>query len=149
MEKTINNTTNENKKTRVAAYVRFIAEPAIPGYGHDAQYEDYKEKITSNPNYEFVGVYADEVSTDTRENFDAMIKDALDGKIDLIIIKSVSRLGRNAAENLNIIKPLRDKGVGIYFEHQNMNTIDPRFDLVIAVLQSLAAEEEYDETDEE
>jgi len=149
MNQTINNTTNENKITKVAAYFCYYADPTNPSKQYDEQYEYYKEKITSNPDYEFTGIYADETSTNTRENFDAMVKDALDGKIDLIIMKSVSRLGKCTVENLNTIRILRDKGVDIYFENQNFSTLGPNSELILSIYGSFAAEEREKAEEEE
>lgn len=149
MKKTINNTTNENKITKVAAYIRFSANPSHPSQSYDTQYEDMKGKIINTPNYEFVDVYADEFSADNKEGFETMVKDALEGKIDLILIKSISRLGRNTVENLNAIRSLRDKGVDVYFENQNVHTTDMSGDLIITIFSSIAQEEEIAKAERE
>ena len=149
MKEIINNTNNENKITKVAAYIRFSATPSHPSQSYDTQYEDMKGKITNNPNYEFVDVYADEFSADNKEGFATMIKDALEGKIDLILIKSISRLGRNTVENLNAIRSLRDKGVDVYFENQNVHTTDVSGDLIITIFSSIAQEEEIAKAERE
>ena len=107
--------------------------------------DTYTKKIKENPDYEFVEVYTDDgisaTSTAKREGFKRMIKDALDGKIDLILTKSVSRFARNTVDSLTIIRQLKEKGVFVYFEKENIDTGDAKGELLITIMSSLAQEE--------
>lgn len=93
----------------------------------------------------FVEVYADEeisaTSTKKRDGFNRMIKDALAGKIDLIITKSVSRFARNTVDTLTTVIKLKDKGVEVYFEKENIYTLDSKGELLIPIMSILAQEE--------
>ena len=90
-------------------------------------------------------VYADKgitgTSTKRRERFNDMIADALAGKIDLIITKSVSRFARNTVDSLTTIRLLKEHGVEVYFEEQNIYTLDSKGELLLTIMSSLAQEE--------
>ena len=90
-------------------------------------------------------VYTDDgisgLNTKKRDGFNEMISDALAGKIDLIITKSVSRFARNTVDSLVIIRKLKDKGVEVYFEKENIWTFDCKGELLITIMSSLAQEE--------
>ena len=90
-------------------------------------------------------VYTDDgisgLNTKKRDGFNEMISDALAGKIDLIITKSVSRFARNTVDSLVIIRKLKDKGVEVYFEKENIWTFDSKGELLITIMSSLAQEE--------
>jgi len=105
----------------------------------------YTKHIQSNPEWEFAGVYADEglsgTSTKRRDSFNRMIADALDGKIDLIITKSVSRFARNTVDTLTTVRLLKEKGVEVYFEKEGIYTLDSKGELLITIMSSLAQEE--------
>lgn len=81
------------------------------------------------------------LNTKKRDGFNEMISDALAGKIDLIITKSVSRFARNTVDSLVIIRKLKDKGVEVYFEKENIWTFDSKGELLITIMSSLAQEE--------
>ena len=70
-----------------------------------------------------------------------MVKDALDGKIDLILTKSVSRFARNTVDTLTTIRKLKERGVAVYFEEQSINTLDGKGELLITIMSSIAQEE--------
>ena len=93
----------------------------------------------------FVGVYTDEgisaTNTKRREGFNRMVQDALDGKIDLIVTKSVSRFARNTVDSLTTVRKLKDAGVEVYFEKENIWTLDSKGELLITIMSSLAQEE--------
>lgn len=93
--------------------------------------------IQSREDWEFVGLYSDEgisaTSTRHREGFNKMVEDALDGKIDLIITKSVSRFARNTVDSLSTIRRLKDNGTECYFEKENIWTFDSKGELLISV----------------
>lgn len=105
----------------------------------------YTRYIQSNPEWTFVEVYADEglsgTNTRKRRNFNRMIDDALAGKIDRIVTKSVSRFARNTVDTLTTIRKLKEKGVGVTFEKENIDTLDSKGELLITIMSSLAQEE--------
>ncbi len=105
----------------------------------------YTNYIKSRDDWEFVSVYTDEGITGTntkhREGFKRMVADALAGKIDLIVTKSVSRFARNTVDSLTTVRQLKEKGVEIYFEKENIWTLDSKGELLITIMSSLAQEE--------
>ena len=111
---------NQRTRRRVAGYARVSTDSDEQFTSYTAQVEYYTEFITSNPEWEFVGVYTDEgisaLSTKNREGFNQMISDALDRKIDLIVTKSVSRFARNTVDSLSTIRKLKDAGCECYFD---------------------------------
>ena len=133
------------RKKRVAGYARVSTDLEEQQTSYEAQIDYYTQHIQSNPEWEFVDVYADEglsaTSTKKRENFKRMIADALAGKIDLIITKSVSRFARNTVDTLTIVRQLKEKGVEVYFEKENIFTLDSKGELLITIMSSLAQEE--------
>ena len=102
----------------------------------------YTEIITRNPDYELVDIYADEgisgTNTKKRDDFNRMIEDCRAGKIDLIITKSISRFARNTLDCLNYVRELKDLGIGITFEKENINTMDAKGEVLLTILSSLA-----------
>ena len=133
------------KKRRTAAYARVSTDSEEQKESFDAQVSYYTEYIKSKPEWEFVKVYTDEAITATntkkRDGFNDMVKDALDGKIDLIITKSVSRFARNTVDTLSNVRQLKEKGIEVYFEKENINTLDSKGELLITIMSSLAQEE--------
>lgn len=111
----------------------------------DNQRITYERLISSNPEYEFVGVYADEgitgTSTKKRDSFNRMIEDCRAHKIDLIITKSISRFARNTLDCLNYVRELEGLGIGIIFEKENINTLDSKGEVLLTILSSLAQDE--------
>ena len=107
-------------KRRVAGYARVSTDSEEQQTSYEAQVDYYTRYIRSNPEWEFVNVYTDEgisaTNTKKREGFNKMIQDALNGKIDLIITKSVSRFARNTVDSLVTVRKLKEKGVEVYFE---------------------------------
>ena len=133
------------KKTRVAAYCRVSTKEDDQLNSYAGQVEYYTKYCASKPEWEFVGIYADEGITGTkrkrRKDFNRMIKDALDGKIDLIIVKSVSRFARNTIDLLSTVRELRERGVKIFFEKENIDSMDVKCDMVLNIYASLAEDE--------
>lgn len=133
------------RKKRVAAYARVSTDTEEQLNSYTAQCKHYTELITSNPDYEFVGIYTDEGITGTclkrREGFNRMVNDALNGEIDLIYVKSISRLGRNIVDNLNSVRALRSRGVDMYIETMNIHVMDLSSEMLIAIFSSIAQEE--------
>ncbi len=133
------------RKRRVAGYARVSTELEEQQTSYEAQMDYYSSYIQSRDDWVFVGMYSDEgisaTSTARREGFKQMVEDALDGKIDLIITKSVSRFARNTVDSLTTVRKLKEKGVEIYFEKENIWTLDAKGELLITIMSSLAQEE--------
>ena len=136
---------SQTRKRRVAAYARVSTDKDEQLTSYKAQLDYYEKYIKKNDEWEFVGVYADEgitgTSTKNRKRFQEMIDDAVAGKIDLIITKSVSRFARNTVDTLVNIRKLKDAGCECFFEEQNIWTFDSTGELMITMLSSIAQEE--------
>ena len=136
---------NEQVKRKVAAYARVSTDQEEQLTSYEAQVDYYTGYIQSREDWEFVSVYTDEgisgTNTKHREGFKSMVEDALAGKIDLIITKSVSRFARNTVDSLTTIRKLKDNGVECYFEKENIWTFDGKGELLITIMSSLAQEE--------
>ena len=133
------------RKKRVAGYARVSTDREEQQSSYAAQMDYYTNYIGDRSDWEFAGMYADEGITATntrrRDGFNQMVQDALEGKIDLIITKSVSRFARNTVDSLTTVRKLKDKGVEIYFEKENIWTLDSKGELLITIMSSLAQEE--------
>ncbi len=138
-------TADNSKKRRVAGYARVSTDHEEQQTSYEAQVAYYTEYIKSRSDWEFVGLYSDEGVTGTntkrREGFNRMIADALAGKIDLIITKSVSRFARNTVDSLSTIRKLKEHNIECYFEKENIWTFDGKGELLITIMSSLAQEE--------
>ena len=112
---------------RVAAYARVSTDSDEQFTSFEAQVEYYTKEIRKRSDWTLVDVYADEgisgTNTKKRDGFNQMIKDALAGKIDLIITKSVSRFARNTVDTLTTVRKLKERGVEVFFEKENIYTI--------------------------
>ena len=133
---------------RVAAYARVSTNSEEQLTSYEAQVKHYTEYIKSREhtdNWQFVSVYTDRgitgTSTAKREGFNRMMQEALAGKIDLIITKSVSRFARNTVDTLTAIRRLKEHGVEVYFEEQNIYTLDGKGELLLTIMSSIAQEE--------
>ena len=135
----------EQRKRRVAAYARVSTDLAEQLTSYEAQIRYYTEYIKSRPEWKFVKVYTDEgisgTSISRRDGFLEMMNDALSGKIDLILTKSVSRFARNTVDSLTCVRELKANGGEIYFEKENIWTFDSKGELLITIMSSLAQEE--------
>lgn len=113
-------------KRRVAGYARVSTDRDDQFTSYEAQVDYYTTLIKSKAEWEFVGIYTDEgisgTSTAKREGFKQMVTDALAGKIDLIITKSVSRFARNTVDSLTTIRNLKENKVEVYFEKKHFRT---------------------------
>ena len=146
---TLNLFTNSPKissiKRKVAAYARVSTDTEEQISSYEAQVDYYIRYIKSKSNWEFIEVYTDEgisaTNTKKRDGFNRMIKDALDKKIDLIVTKSVSRFARNTVDTLTTVRKLKEKGVEVYFEKENIYKLDSKGELLITIMSSLAQEE--------
>lgn len=132
-------------KRRTAAYARVSTDSDEQFTSYEAQVDYYTKMINNNPQWEFVKIYTDEgisgLNTKKRDGFNEMIKDALNGKIDLIVTKSVSRFARNTVDSLVTIRKLKDKGCECYFEKENIFTFDGKGELLLTIMSSIAQEE--------
>ena len=132
-------------KTRVAAYCRVSTDQEEQLSSYEAQVRYYTNHIQNNSLYEFAGIYADEgitaTNTKKRDEFNRMIKDCREGKIDRIITKSISRFARNTVDCLNYVRELKEMGIGITFEKENIDTLDAKGEVLLTILSSLAQEE--------
>ena len=134
----------KDKKLRVCAYARVSTDSIKQGESLENQVTTYERVIKSNPEYEFAGVYADFGKSGTVENrpeFQRMLADCRGGTIDLIITKSISRFARNTTIVLNYTRELKQLGIGVYFEENNINTLSAEGELMMTVLASFAQEE--------
>ena len=131
-------------RKRVAAYARVSMEKDAMLHSLAAQVSYYSERIQRNPKWEYAGVFADFGLTGTKETrpeFQRMLKECREGKIDLIITKSVSRFARNTVDTLTSIRKLKERGVEVYFEEQNIYTLDGKGEVLLTIMSSIAQEE--------
>lgn len=133
------------QKRRVAAYARVSTDSDEQLSSYAAQVDFYTQHIRSNPEWEFVDVYTDEgisgTNTKKRDGFNRMIADAMEGKIDLILTKSISRFARNTVDTLTTVRKLKEKNIEVYFEKENIYTLDAKGEVMITIMSSLAQEE--------
>lgn len=134
-----------HKKRRVAAYARVSTDSDEQQTSYEAQVDYYTKYIKERPDWIFISIYTDEgisaTTTKRRDGFKQMLQDALNGRIDLIITKSVSRFARNTVDSLTAIRKLKEKNVEVYFEKEGIWTFDAKGELLITIMSSLAQEE--------
>lgn len=130
------------RRLRVAAYARVSSDSEDQLHSFAAQNAYYMELINSNPQWEFVDVYADEgitgTSAEKRDDFQRMLADCRKGRIDRILTKSSTRFARNTEESLETIRELKLLGVSVYFEEQNLDTSELSGELMTAIFSLLA-----------
>lgn len=130
---------------RVCAYARVSTDHEEQLSSYDAQVDHYTRYIRGRMDWEFAGIYTDEgitgTSTKHREGFKQMVADAHAGKFDMIITKSVSRFARNTVDSLITIRELKEKGIGVFFEKEGIDTLDSKGELLLTIMSSLAQEE--------
>lgn len=134
-----------NNLKKVCAYARVSTDSEEQLTSYSSQIKYYSDKIKSNPNWEFVGVYADEGISGTgvkkRTEFKKMIDDALNGKIDIILAKSISRFARNTLDTLKYVRLLREHHVDIHFEKENIKTLDMDSEMFLTFYSAFAQAE--------
>jgi DNA invertase Pin-like site-specific DNA recombinase len=131
-------------KKRVAAYARVSTGKDAMLQSLASQINHYKKYIQSNSEWQFVGVYADEAATGTkesREEFQQLLTDCRNGKIDMIITKSISRFARNTVTLLGVIRELIKLDVDVFFEEQNIHSNSGEGEMILTLLASIAQEE--------
>ena len=130
---------------RVCFYARVSTDSDVQLNSLDSQLNYYKEFIKSKPLWTYVDGYVDEgisgVTVEKRNSFKKMICDAKLHKFDLIITKEVSRFARDLEDSIHYIRELKNAGVGVYFENQNINTFDSNSDLILNIMFNLAQDE--------
>lgn len=132
------------KRKRVAAYARVSSGKDAMLHSLAAQVDYYSTYIRNHPGWEYVGVYADEAKTgtkDKRDEFQRMLSDCRSGKIDHIITKSISSFARNTVTLLETVRELKKLGISVYFEEQNIDTSTADGELMLSILASYAQEE--------
>jgi DNA invertase Pin-like site-specific DNA recombinase len=132
-------------KLKVCAYCRVSSASSEQMDSYENQVAYYTGHIQQKTEWEFAGIYADGGITGTkkegRTEFNRMIRDAQAGRIDLIITKSISRFVRNTADCLEIVRYLKELGIAVFFERENINTLSAESELLMTVLASIAQEE--------
>lgn len=132
-------------KLKVCAYCRVSTDKEEQLTSYEAQVGFYSNYIASKPEWEYVGIYADQgitgTSTKHRTEFNRMITDCKAGLVDMVITKSVSRFARNTVDCLNYIRLLKELGIRVFFEKENIDTLDSKGEFLITLLGSLAEEE--------
>ena len=132
------------KRKRVAAYARVSLDKDAMLHSLAAQISYYKGLIQRKPDWEYAGVYADEGLTGTKENrpeFQRLLADCRAGKIDLVIVKSISRLARNTVTMLATVRELKALGIDVLFEKENIHSMSGDGELMLSILASFAQEE--------
>lgn len=132
-------------RKHVAAYARVSTMKDAQENSLKSQCAYYTKYIKSNPEWVFAGMYTDDgisgLSMRNRDGFNCMIEDAMAGKIDLILTKSLSRFARNTVDSLTTIRKLKAHGVAVYFEKENINALDAGGEFLITLMSSFAEEE--------
>ena len=135
---------NIPKLKRVAAYARVSSGKDAMLHSLSAQVSYYSELIQNHSGWQYVGVYADEALTGTkenRENFQRLLADCRAGKVDMVITKSISRFARNTVTLLETVRELKNMGVDVFFEEQNIHSLSADGELMLTILASYAQEE--------
>lgn len=135
----------ENRRMKVAAYVRVSTQNDEQTSSFELQVNDFTKRINDNPNWEFAGIYSDEGISGTelshRAGMLSMIEDAKAGKIQLILVKSIARFARNVVDCLSIVQELRNYGVGVRFDENNLCTLGAEGTMLLTILATVAEEE--------
>ena len=136
---------NTVRKLRVAAYCRVSTEEEEQQGSFEIQKLYYTEKINSTPEWEVAGIYADDgisgVHTKKRDGFNQMIQDCKKHRIDLILTKSISRFARNTLDSIQYVRMLKQMGIAVVFEKENINTATMNSEMILTVLSAFAQAE--------
>ena len=132
------------QRKRVAAYARVSMDTERLMHSLSVQVSYYSELIQNTPGWEYAGVYADEgisgTKMDSRPEFIRMLADCEAGKIDIILTQSLSRFARNTVDTLNVVRRLKELGIEVRFEKENIWTFDSKGELLITIMSSSARE---------
>lgn len=138
-------TAEEKPKLRVAAYCRVSTDSDEQASSYEVQVEHYTQFIQKNPEWELAGIFADDgisgCNTKKRSEFIRMIEECMSGRIDMIITKSISRFARNTLDCLKYIRELKEKNIPVFFEKENINTMDSKGEVLLTIMASLAQQE--------
>lgn len=133
------------KKIRVAAYARVSTEKDEQHNSLEAQKAYFTKYIKERNDWQFAGLYYDDgisgLSRKNRDGFNRLIEDSLQGKIDLIVTKSISRFARNTLDTISTIRKLKGRGIGVFFQKENIHTLDTKSEFVLTLMSSFAQEE--------
>ena len=135
----------DKPKLRVAAYCRVSTDSDEQATSYEAQIEHYTNFIQKNEEWQLGGVFADDgisgTNTKKRDEFNRMIEECMAGNIDMIITKSISRFSRNTLDCLKYIRLLKEKNISVYFEKENINSLDSKGEILLTIMASLAQQE--------
>jgi len=135
----------EKAKLHVAAYCRVSTDSDEQATSYEAQIEHYTTYINGHPDWALAGIYADDgisgTNTKKREEFNRMIDECMAGNIDMVITKSISRFARNTLDCLKYIRQLKEKSIPVYFEKENINSMDSKGEVMLTIMASLAQQE--------
>lgn len=130
---------------RVAAYCRVSTDSEDQLQSYHSQVKYYTDLINENTDWTMAGIYADEAITgtqiDKRLDFQRLINDCMNGDIDMIITKSISRFARNTLDTLKYVRKLKEMNVAVFFEEENINTLTMDGELLLVILSSVAQQE--------
>lgn len=133
------------KRQRVAAYARVSLETDRLKHSLSTQISYYNQLIQRNPEWDFVGIYADSgisgTSAQKRPEFQRLIQDCREGKIDGVLTKSIQRFARNTVDLLDVVRELKLLGIEVRFEKENINYLSGDGELMLSILASFAQEE--------
>ncbi len=134
-------------RKRVAAYARVSTDEESAAHSFNAQVKYYAELIGKESGWDFAGMYSDlgisGTSIKNRDGFNNMLKDCRNGKIDIVLTKSISRFSRNTIDLLKTVRELREIGVEVRFERENISTFSSTGELMLTILASIAQEESF------
>ena len=134
------------KLLKISAYARVSSGKDAMLHSLSAQISYYSKLIQENPKWKYAGVYADEAKKGTKDNraeFQRLLCECREGKIDLIITKSISRFARNTLDFLNVIRELKSINIDVYFEKENIHSMSEEGELMLTLLSSFAQEESF------
>lgn len=141
--------TSEERILRVAAYCRVSTDDIEQALSIEMQKDNYRDMIRNNPKWRYVGTYVDDgfsgTNTEHRKAFNLMMRDAMDGKIDMIITKGVSRFARNLLDCIGWVQKLQqhDPPIRVFFEQENLDTLASTSNIILFVLAMVAEEESH------
>ena len=137
--------TAEAPKLRVAAYCRVSTDTDEQATSYEVQVDHYTKYITNHPGWQLAGIYADDgisgTNTKKREEFNRLIEDCMAGKVDMVVTKSISRFARNTLDCLKYIRELKDRNIAVFFEKENINTMEAKGEVLLTIMASLAQQE--------
>ena len=132
-------------KLRVAAYCRVSTDDEEQKNSYNSQIDYYTDYVQKEPNWILVGIYADEATssaqTKKRDDVQRLINDCMNGDIDMIITKAISRFARNTLDTLKYVRMLKEKNIAVYFEEERINTLTMDGELLLTILSSVAQQE--------